>query len=153
MKIENNSLSDPPEEINESIIDSIAFETKAIIATHENKYQEAINLFQAAIDAAPFRPSVYNNRAQTMRLLNDDAGALSNLNKALELAPAGRTKCQALCQRGLLFRKQEKINDAKLDFTEAAKLGSKFARSQLIEINPYAALCNQMLREAFDKLK
>lgn len=114
-----------------------------------------------------------------MLLLLKFTGALSDLNKALELATPGRTRCQALCQRGLLLRKQEKLDEAKLDFTEAVKLGSKFAKSQvgsatlfvwlfglwklllvhkqihfqLIEINPYAALCNQMLREAFDKLK
>lgn len=59
------------------------------------------------------------------------SGALSDLNKALELASPGRTKCQALCQRGLLLRKQEKIDEAKRDFTEAVKLGSKFAKSQV----------------------
>lgn len=59
------------------------------------------------------------------------SGALSDLNKALELAAPGRTKCQALCQRGLLYRKQEKLDEAKLDFTEAVKLGSKFAQSQV----------------------
>ncbi|KAG4074987.1 hypothetical protein HA402_014566 [Bradysia odoriphaga] len=146
-------LKDPIEELNEAVIESMDLEAKAIIAAQENRYDDALNLFGKAIDMTPTRASLYNNRAQTMRLLNDDAGALADLNKALELASPGRTKCQALCQRGLLFRKQEKLDEAKLDFTEAVKLGSKFAKSQLIEINPYAALCNQMLREAFDKLK
>lgn len=59
------------------------------------------------------------------------SGALTDLSRALELAPPGRTKCQALCQRGLLFRKQDKLDEAKLDFTEAYKLGSKFAQAQV----------------------
>lgn len=57
--------------------------------------------------------------------------ALSDLNKTLELAPSGRTRCKALCQRGLLLRKQDRIDDAKTDFIEAVKLGSKFAQSQV----------------------
>lgn len=47
----------------------------------------------------------------------------------------------------------DKVDDARRDFEEAAKMGSKFAKTQLVEINPFAALCNQMLRQAFDQLK
>lgn len=79
--IKNFSISDlqsdcldPSEELNDAVIESIELETKAIIATQENNYAEALNLFAKAIEVAPLRASVFNNRAQTMRLLNDDAG-------------------------------------------------------------------------------
>ena len=39
------------------------------------------------------------------------------------------------------------------DFKIAAKLGSRFAQKQVVSMNPYAALCNQMLSEAFGKLR
>lgn len=55
------------------------------------------------------------------------------------------TKCRALCQRGIIKRKQNDIDGARDDFNECAKLGSKFARQQLVELNPYAQLCNQMV--------
>lgn len=42
---------------------------------------------------------------------------------------------------------------ARDDFARAADLGSKFAKSQLVELNPYAALCNQMLRKVMSDLK
>lgn len=42
-----------------------------------------------------------------------------------------RTKCQALCQRGVLYRKMEKLDEARADFEDAASLGSKFARTQV----------------------
>lgn len=58
----------------DAVIESIKYETEAIVATQEGHYNEALNLFQKAIDVAPARPSLYNNRAQTMRLLNDDEG-------------------------------------------------------------------------------
>lgn len=60
--------------MNDAVIESIKYETEAIVATQEGHYNEALNVFQKAIDVAPSRASVYNNRAQTMRLLNDDEG-------------------------------------------------------------------------------
>uniref|UniRef100_A0A1B0DI01 Tetratricopeptide repeat protein 36 n=2 Tax=Phlebotomus papatasi TaxID=29031 RepID=A0A1B0DI01_PHLPP len=72
---------------------------------------------------------------------------------ALQLSGGtGRTGCRALCQRGLLRRKMGDDDAARDDFKTATNLGSKFARAQLIEMNPYAALCNQMLKDAFQKL-
>jgi hypothetical protein len=42
---------------------------------------------------------------------------------------------------------------ARVDFEAAARLGSQFAKMQLIELNPYAALCNQMLLDVMGKLQ
>lgn len=42
---------------------------------------------------------------------------------------------------------------AREDFQAAANLGSEFAKQMLIALNPYAALCNQMLREVMTKLR
>jgi predicted RNA polymerase sigma factor len=39
---------------------------------------------------------------------------------------------QAICQRGLLHRKLGKDNEARQDFQEAAKLGSSFAKQQVV---------------------
>jgi hypothetical protein len=79
---------------------------------------------------------------------------LKDLEEALKLCgddyPA--TKCRAFCQRGLIRRKFGEDEEAKDDFNESAKLGSKFARQQLIEMNPYSQLCNQMLSEVMKKL-
>lgn len=60
--------------------------------------------------------------------------AFSDLTKAIELGKEKqqRTTCQALCQRGLLYRKEGKIELAREDFNEAAKLGSHFAKNQVI---------------------
>lgn len=42
-------------------------------------------------------------------------------------------------------------DEAKKDFVRAAKAGSSFAKSQLVALNPYAAMCNAMLREITSK--
>uniref|UniRef100_D3TQG0 TPR repeat-containing protein n=1 Tax=Glossina morsitans morsitans TaxID=37546 RepID=D3TQG0_GLOMM len=117
-------------------------------------FDKAVEKFNEALNLTPNRASIYNNRAQALRLAGRDEEALQDLNVAIEYADVQyKTKCHALCQRGVLYRKQNKLSDAKIDFEEAAKMGSEFAKTQLVEINPFAALCNQMLREAFVKLK
>lgn len=35
----------------------------------------------------------------------------------------------------------------------AARLGNRFAQSQVVRMNPYAKLCNRMLCEAMQKLR
>lgn len=74
--------------------------------------------------------------------------ALKDLHLAVELSEGkGRVGIQALCQRGALYRWMEQDDKAKADFVRAAKAGSSFAKSQLVALNPYAAMCNAMLRE------
>ena len=44
-------------------------------------------------------------------------------------------------------------DDALVDFQAAAAEGSGFAKSMLVEMNPYAAMCNAMLRNVFTALQ
>ncbi|KAM8707988.1 hypothetical protein ACLKA7_015025 [Drosophila subpalustris] len=129
-------------------------ELQAVQLTEQGDLDNALLQFEKALQLTE-RASVFNNRAQTLRLAKRDNEALESLNRALELASGqqARTKCHAYCQRGVLHRKLENLDAARADFEAAAELGSKFAREQLVEINPFAALCNQMLRQAFDQLK
>lgn len=86
-----------------------------------------------------------------MCLLSD---ALVDLNTAINVSQGkGRAACQAYCQRGLIYLRNEHRDDAKADFEQAAKLGSEFAKAQLVQMNPYAALCNKMLRDVFTKIQ
>ena len=39
-----------------------------------------------------------------------------------------------------------------MDFQAAASEGSGFAKSMLVEMNPYAAMCNAMLRNVFTSM-
>ncbi|KAI8041164.1 tetratricopeptide repeat protein 36 homolog [Drosophila gunungcola] len=148
-----NELKDV-EPDNEAIRASRELELKAIDLSERGEIDKALDLFRQALDLAD-RASVLNNRAQTLRLAKRDEEALDDLNRALQLANDQqiRTKCHAHCQRGVLYRKLDNLDAARADFEAAAQLGSKFAREQLVEINPFAALCNQMLRQAFDQLK
>ncbi|CAG4940522.1 unnamed protein product [Parnassius apollo] len=113
------------------------------------KLEEALELMNKAVEATPERAAAYNDRAQLLRLLLKDTDAMSDLKRALQLTEGkkSRARALALCQRGVLLRKRGSIDDARTAFTEAAKLGSSFAKKQVVEMNPYAALCNQMLSQ------
>jgi len=39
------------------------------------------------------------------------------------------------------------------DFKKSAKLGNEFAKSFVAQLNPYAALCNKMLKEMIEKVR
>ncbi|XP_042333290.1 tetratricopeptide repeat protein 36 [Sceloporus undulatus] len=116
--------------------------------------EEALVTFGLAIQLLPERASAYNNRAQALRLKGDVAGALEDLDTALRLSKGtGSVACQGFVQRGLIRRLQGQEDEARGDFEQAARLGSAFARQQLVQMNPYAALCNQMLSEVMKQLQ
>jgi hypothetical protein len=80
--------------------------------------------------------------------------AVADLNEAFSLSKGqGRSGCQALCQCGIMYRNEGHDGLAREDFEAAAKLGIQFAKVQLVQLNPYAALCNQMLHDVIGKLQ
>ncbi|XP_023576966.1 tetratricopeptide repeat protein 36 isoform X2 [Octodon degus] len=85
---------------------------------------------------------------------DEDEGALEDLERAVALSGGrGRAARQGFVQRGLLARLQGRDDDARRDFERAARLGSPFARRQLVLLNPYAALCNRMLADMMGQLR
>ena len=84
----------------------------------------------------------------------DICNALEDLNKAIELSrDKGAAASQAYTQRGLIHRLNGAEEKALEDFTKAAELGGAFAKTMVVQMNPYAAMCNKMLAEAINKLK
>ena len=82
------------------------------------------------------------------------AGALEDLDKAIELSLGqGNAACQSYTQRALIYKLERRNEEALADFKCAANLGSQFARAQVVQMNPYAAMCNQMLAEVMGKLR
>ncbi|XP_063965521.1 tetratricopeptide repeat protein 36 homolog [Lytechinus pictus] len=129
-------------------------ELEGVKSAEANDFDAALNYFNQAVSLAPNRASCYNNRAQALRLRGDVDGALEDLNKAIELSQGtGKAACQAYTQRGLIYRLEKKDDEALADFKRAANLGSPFARTQVIQMNPYAAMCNQMLTEVMGRLR
>ncbi|NWH25377.1 TTC36 protein, partial [Grus americana] len=129
-------------------------ELQGVSAAESGDVSTALERFSEAIRLLPERASGYNNRAQALRLQGDVAGALQDLEVAIRLSRGcGRAACQSFVQRGLIHRLQAREEDARRDFERAARLGSAFARRQLVLLNPYSALCNQMLCEMLGRLR
>ncbi|NXT26157.1 TTC36 protein, partial [Syrrhaptes paradoxus] len=129
-------------------------ELQGVSAAESGDVSAALERFGEAIRLLPERASGYNNRAQALRLRGDVTGALRDLDTAIRLSQGrGRAACQSFVQRGLVHRLQAREEDARRDFERAARLGSAFARRQLVLLNPYAALCNQMLCEMLGRLR
>ncbi|CAG4955857.1 unnamed protein product [Colias eurytheme] len=137
------------EENSPAIEESKALCLQGVKLAETGKLEEALELMNKGIEAAPERAPGYNDRAQLLRLMQRDDDAMSDIDKAVQLTAGKRTRSRALalCQRGVLLRKRGNDDEARTVFAEAAKLGSSFARKQVVELNPYAALCNQMLSQ------
>ena len=56
---------------------------------------------------------------------------------------------EQLFSLGMIHRLEGRDDLARKDFDLAAQLGSSFAKSALAAMNPYAAMCNQMLKNVF----
>ncbi|XP_064611261.1 tetratricopeptide repeat protein 36-like [Liolophura sinensis] len=134
--------------------ESKALEIEGVKLAEKGDVTAALEKFNNAINLMSDRASGYNNRAQALRLKGDTQGALCDLNRAIELSKGrGKTACQALTQRALIKKLEGDCDGALEDFKLAADLGGKFAKQQVVSMNPYAALCNQMLSEVMNKLK
>ena len=89
-----------------------------------------------------------------MLSVGDVTRALEDLDKAIDLSKDhGSAAAQAYTQRGLIHRLNGEEDRAREDFTKGAELGSIFAKSMVVQMNPYAAMCNKMLTKAINKLK
>ncbi|XP_066246725.1 tetratricopeptide repeat protein 36 homolog [Euwallacea similis] len=148
---------EPEDEEDETpdILWSKQMELNAIETAEKGNLQEGLDVLNRAIQITHDRPSLYNNRAYIFQFLRQFQDAFNDLTTAIDLCTEKhkKTLCQAYCQRAILHKRADRKELAKADFEKAAELGSKFAKSQLVELNPYAALCNQMLRQVMDKLK
>ena len=53
----------------------------------------------------------------------------------------------------MIHRREGRNEEARQDFEKASAMGSNFAKSALTAMNPYAAMCNQMLKNVFQALE
>jgi len=123
-------------------------EVCGVKAAEQGDIAAALGYFTEAVESSPTYGSAYNNRAQALRLQGDKQGAQDDLDTAIKLSGGhGNTACQAYTQRAMLRRLDGDDDGAMADFKVAANLGGKFAKEMVVALNPYAALCNQMMAE------
>jgi len=145
------------EETSQNLDEAKALELQGVKKAENGDSIGALDDFTKAIQLRPDRPSGYNNRAQALRLSGDTQGAMEDLEEAIRLSRnnprSAKAHGQALCQRGILKRLDGNSEGALEDFKKASCLGSPFAKQMVVKMNPYAALCNQMLADVMQKMK
>ncbi|XP_057380508.1 tetratricopeptide repeat protein 36-like isoform X2 [Daphnia carinata] len=130
------------------------FEKQGVIFAESGRMDQALEMFGKAVECSPMWASAYNNRAQAFRLLKRNEEAMKDLDMAIQLSNGkGKAACQAYCQRAMLNHYTGNEELAFKDWECASNLGSNFAKNQLIQKNPYAALCNKMLYDVFKNVK
>ena len=122
------------------------------LAETTSDHQSALNLIELAIKSCPpdisVYPSIYNNKAQLLRLLGRDSEALLLLNEILSINNlSNRVRRQSSAQRGWLLFRAGNTGAASKDFEVAGGLGCLESRRMAVRCNPYAAMCNQLLQE------
>jgi len=153
------AVYDPEEQVEEVEVEEdskeiLDAEKEAVQAAEKGDLTGALTLFDKLVELDPERPSSYNNRAQALRMVGRPDSALKDLDTAIQLSKGkGKAGSNALCQRGVLLRKEGRDDDAMEDFKTAAKNGSGFAKAMVVEMNPYAAMCNAMLKNVFTALQ
>ncbi|KAL5013387.1 hypothetical protein ScPMuIL_007657 [Solemya velum] len=152
--VEEDTSCSSNEELSNEVREAKKLELEGVKAAEAGDIIQSVKMFNEAVKKAPAFPSCYNNRAQALRLRGDNKGALVDLDQAIALSGGvGTAACQAYVQRALIRRLEGKEESALEDFKRAAQLGSQFAKEQVIALNPYAALCNQMLAEVMYKMR
>lgn len=129
------------------------YDMQAVRLAESGLVKEALNLLDETINKGCTLPSVYNNRAQVMRLIANvpEKSILADLDMSISLCEENGiltfpvVKRQALVQRALLRLNNgddEKSEERALkDFEEAARLGHPQARTMVTRLNPYAKMC------------
>ncbi|PFX26947.1 tetratricopeptide repeat protein 36 homolog [Stylophora pistillata] len=142
------------EENTEDVMSAKQLEASGVEKAEQGDLDGALECFNQACQICPLRSSCFNNRAQLWRLKGDIPSALEDLDKAIQLGKdRGAAAAQAHTQRALIHSLNGNEDKALKDFTKAAELGNAFARSVVVQMNPYAAMCNRMLADAINQLR
>eukprot|EP01135_Chromosphaera_perkinsii_P008150 Nk52_evm1s1149 gene=Nk52_evmTU1s1149 len=138
----------------EEEIEMKKMEFEGIKLAETGKFQEAIQCFDELLEKHPSYASGYNNRAQTFQLCERVEDALKDLEKAIEYGQNDNFVLRnAYTQRAMIEKLRGDDDAAKSDFEKAAELGGELAKMELVKMNPYAAMCNQMMSEVMHQLK
>ncbi|KAJ1973606.1 hypothetical protein H4R35_004030 [Dimargaris xerosporica] len=130
-----------------------AQETQGVRLAEQDDFEAALTIFTAIIQGCPIYSSVYNNRAQVYRLQHEFALALQDLDKAIVYANGDANVLrQAYTQRGIIKKTQGDNDGAYADFEQGGQYGNPLAKEVAVMENPYAKLCNAMMKETLKRL-
>ncbi|KAJ3363668.1 Tetratricopeptide repeat protein 36 [Allomyces javanicus] len=129
-------------------------EAKGIKLAEAGQPVAAVDQFTLALAICDKYASLYNNRAQALRLLGKNDEALADLNRAIEYGTGEAFVLkQAYTQRAVLYKAMGNQDAALADFETAGKLGSDVARVAAVRENPFAQMCNAIMDQVMAPYK
>jgi tetratricopeptide (TPR) repeat protein len=96
-----------------------ALQFAAAVAFRQERFEDAAQLIEASIRRAADRAAPYIVRSALRVRTGDSAGALADLDRAIELGP---NLANAYNDRGALHRNEGRLVEAEVDFLQAARL-------------------------------
>lgn len=100
-------------------------------------------------------PSIYLNSAIVHASISNNnlRGAIDMLTKAITLDTDTIVSRTAYSLRSTLYESLGEADKAREDIVMAARMGDKAARNRLRMDNPYATMCDEVLRGAMSKYR
>ncbi|KAJ1906462.1 hypothetical protein IWQ60_012077 [Tieghemiomyces parasiticus] len=143
-------LSPLPEEKRQDLRER---EREGIKLAEADKLTEAAAIFTALLAEEETYASAYNNRAQVHRLQDQYELALADLANALKYSRQDpEVLKQAYTQRAIIRKAQGDADGALRDFELGGQYGNAVAKEIAVKENPYAKLCNAMMKESMKQL-
>ncbi|KAI9219947.1 hypothetical protein BC828DRAFT_384762 [Blastocladiella britannica] len=117
----------------------------------------AIARFTEALSLCPESATLHNNRAQAYRMQGDLERALADLDDAVRYASNGGSSADlgvlrnAYTQRAVVLKGLGRQDESVRDWERAAQLGSDVAKTMAVAENPFAQMCNAIMKEVMAK--
>ena len=116
-------------------------------------FNESIKLLEEATMEDKDDPSIYLNKAIVQASISNDnvQEVIEILTKAITLHSDTVVSRTAYSLRSTIYESLSEVDKAKEDVMMAAKMGDKAARDKLRMDNPYAAMCDEVVKGAMSK--
>lgn len=103
-----------------------AYVNRGNLLRDANRYDEALNDYNKAIELKPDFAIAYFNRGTLFKNAKRNSEVLNDFNKAIVLNPG---YAKAYCNRGIVFYNEKKYEEAISDYSKAIELKTDFAES------------------------
>ncbi|KAJ1650599.1 hypothetical protein IWQ61_008641 [Dispira simplex] len=128
-------------------------EVDGVRLAEQDDLEGAHQVFTKIIHTCETYASAYNNRAQVYRLQGHLDLAFADLAQAIRYSRGDSTVLkQAYSQRGIIRKAQGDSEGAFADLELGGKYGNPLAKEAAVYENPYAKLCNAIMKESLGKL-
>lgn len=130
-----------------------ALKAQALECLNRMDFSGSMKLLEEATAEDMNDPSVYSNKAIVLASAtnNNLQEAIDMVTKAITLGTDTIVSRKAYSLRSIFYKSLGETDKAREDILMAARMGDEEARNKLRMSNPYAAMCDEVLKGAMSK--